>query len=270
MSAKNRRLKRLYLKHLAFKQTLLPTLAAVLSFMTYSLAGNELTTATIFASLQLFNVIQFPMQVLPTVFSFLSDGHVAIRRISKILRAEELPHEVIVSKEQANAIDATGDFAFETTEAPDRGDKHLSSENIQEEILDEIAGSERSIVMTSSRTMLKNRQQLGPFTLHNIDLHIPKGFFVFVYGQIGSGKSALLQALIGEMKQTRGLVTFGGSVSLVTQQPWIQNASVKDNVLFGQSLDENRLERVIHACALSRDLEILSDGINTEIGGESP
>ncbi|KAJ9097158.1 hypothetical protein QFC21_004827 [Naganishia friedmannii] len=246
--------------------TLLPTLAAVLSFMTYSLAGNELTTATIFASLQLFNVIQFPMQVLPTVFSFLTDGHVAIGRISKILKAEELPHEIIVRTEQENAIDATGDFAFEIADSPDHGDKQGSSRNIEQEIPEENDGPECAVPTIAFHPTADNRKQLGPFTLNDIDLHVPRGSLVCIFGQIGSGKSALLQALIGEMKQTCGLVTFGSNVSLVTQIPWIQNASVRDNILFGQSLDAGRLERVIQACALSRDLYNLSDGIDTEIG----
>jgi ATP-binding cassette subfamily C (CFTR/MRP) protein 1 len=236
--------------------------------MTYSLAGNELTTATIFASLQLFNVIQFPMQVLPTVFSFLSDGHVAIVRISRILKAEELPHEVIVRTEQENAIDASGDFAFETIEAPDHSDKQVLSGDLNREEDEEHSGPEHSSAATLLRDAVANGKQTGHFTLNDIDLHIPRGSFVCIFGQIGSGKSALLQALIGEMKQTRGLVTFGGSVSLVTQHPWIQNTSVRDNILFGQSMNEDRLERVVQACALSRDLELFSDGINTEIGGE--
>ncbi|KAJ9119779.1 hypothetical protein QFC22_003489 [Naganishia vaughanmartiniae] len=248
--------------------TLLPTLAAVLSFMTYSLAGNELTTATIFASLQLFNVIQFPMQVLPTVFSFLSDGHVAIGRMSKILKAEETSCEFIVRSEQEHAIDVSGDFVFETVEASVHGDKQVASRNLTGEESEQNDVPELPIPMVPPQPLATNKQ-LGPFTLNDINLHIPRGSFVCILGHIGSGKSALLRALIGEMKQTRGTVTFGTSASLVTQLPWIQNASVKDNILFGQGLDEGRLERVIEACALSRDLGILSDGINTEIGGTS-
>jgi len=70
-----------------------------------------------------------------------------------------------------------------------------------------------------------------PFMLSEIDLAIPRGAFVVVVGRIGSGKSALLQALIGEMRQTTGSnVRFGGSISYVAQQPWVMAASLAQNI----------------------------------------
>lgn len=70
--------------------------------------------------------------------------------------------------------------------------------------------------------------------LSNVNVKIPKGALVAVVGPVGSGKSSFLQALLGEMKRTRGTVTFGGSVSYAPQQAWMQSCSLKDNILFGQ------------------------------------
>jgi ATP-binding cassette subfamily C (CFTR/MRP) protein 1 len=106
------------------------------------------------------------------------------------------------------------------------------------------------------------------FALRDIVLRIPQGAFVCVLGRIGSGKSALLQGLLGEMKQTRGRITFGAGVSLATQIPWIQSGTVKDNITFGQQYDGERLGEVVKACALEPDLRMLSDGLSTEIGGK--
>lgn len=255
-------------------QTFIPKLAAVLSFITYSLVGNELDSATIFASLQLFNVIETPMQVLPTVFSFLSDGYVAVGRIAKILRADEQPHGLVVHPEQELAIDATGDFAFETAESPITSSTEIglgkgTNENTKQAPESPLAFDNRySPSDADARTPTKIMQApQAPFSLKNIDLKIPRGSFVCILGRIGSGKTALLQGLLGEMRQTRGQVIFGGSVSLVTQQPWIQSGSVEDNIVFGQKRDETRLQRVVHACALTRDLDLMAHGIRTEIGG---
>lgn len=242
--------------------------------MTYSLSGHELDVATIFASLQLFNIIKAPLSLLPTVITAISDAHVAIHRISRILTAEERNHELINDPTSRFAVEVVGDFAYETVVPPDG---HASVNRL----MSKNAGSLRrgdagsNVSKTASQTerstlVNDNIQQEQPFALNDIDLHIPKGAFVAILGSIGSGKSALLESMLGEMRQTRGSpVTFSGSISLVTQTPWIQSATVKDNILFGKELDPVRLQQVIHACALARDLEQLSDGIDTEIGGKS-
>lgn len=121
---------------------------------------------------------------------------------------------------------------------------------------------------SGSQVKPEEDQPIKHFALRDIVLRIPRGAFVCVVGCIGSGKSALLQGLLGEMKRTRGSVRSGAGVSLVTQIPWIQSGTVKDNITFGQGHDKERLEQVVRACALEPDLRILSDGLMTEIGGE--
>ncbi|TPX40109.1 hypothetical protein SeLEV6574_g06782 [Synchytrium endobioticum] len=104
------------------------------------------------------------------------------------------------------------------------------------------------------------------FTLQNIDLTIPRGQLVVVVGSVGSGKSSLLNALIGECKRISGNVVFGGSVGYASQQAWIQNATVRDNILFGQPYDRERYYRTLHTCALEKDISVLPQGDMTEIG----
>jgi ATP-binding cassette, subfamily C (CFTR/MRP), member 1 len=81
-----------------------------------------------------------------------------------------------------------------------------------------------------------------------------------------SGKSSLLAAMLGLTDKISGHVTVHGSVSYVTQQAWIQNMTVRDNILFGKAFDEERYYQVLETCALKPDLEILTDGDQTEIG----
>jgi ATP-binding cassette subfamily C (CFTR/MRP) protein 1 len=250
-------------------------LATVLTFVTYSLTGHELNVATIFASMQLFSIIQLPVSQLPMVMTALSDSHVAIVRISKILASEEQPHDLIIDASSPFAVEAHGDFCYETATPPDQLESEARPEKANATVVShDTKTSEESSSKESTGTEANSHngpteKQREPFQLKDIDLQIPRGSFVVVYGRIGSGKSALLEGLLGEMRQTRGHVVFGGSVGLVTQTPWIQSTSLKDNILFGNATDPPRLDEVIRACALDKDLEQLSYGVDTEIGGES-
>ncbi|KAI1286882.1 Multidrug resistance-associated protein 1 [Halotydeus destructor] len=103
-------------------------------------------------------------------------------------------------------------------------------------------------------------------TLRKIDLNIAKRKLVAVVGTVGSGKSSLVSALLGEMGKTRGKVNISGSIAYVPQQAWILNATVKNNIIFTSSPDSARYEEVLDNCALKADLKILEAGDQTEIG----
>ncbi|KAF8561375.1 hypothetical protein P879_07964 [Paragonimus westermani] len=85
-------------------------------------------------------------------------------------------------------------------------------------------------------------------------------------GSVGSGKSSLLHALLGDMERLNGCVNVKGSVAYVSQQPWIFNATLRDNILFLKPYEPVRYEKVIKACGLTPDLQILPNGDATEIG----
>uniref|UniRef100_A0A8C8AD31 ABC-type glutathione-S-conjugate transporter n=1 Tax=Otus sunia TaxID=257818 RepID=A0A8C8AD31_9STRI len=102
--------------------------------------------------------------------------------------------------------------------------------------------------------------------LRSINLTVPQGSLLAVVGQVGAGKSSLLSALLGELEKTDGCVTMKDTAAYVPQQPWIQNASVEDNILFGKEIDEIWFNRVIDACALQPDLESFPAGQKSEIG----
>ncbi|XP_044535039.1 ATP-binding cassette sub-family C member 6 [Gracilinanus agilis] len=102
--------------------------------------------------------------------------------------------------------------------------------------------------------------------LQRINLVVPRGSFFAVTGPVGSGKSSLLSAILGELTKLEGNVNIKGSVAYVPQEAWIQNASVEENVCFGQELNMPWLDRVLEACALHPDLASFPAGIHTEIG----
>ncbi|XP_077530619.1 multidrug resistance-associated protein 1-like [Haemaphysalis longicornis] len=106
----------------------------------------------------------------------------------------------------------------------------------------------------------------GPATLHNITFSVPKGSLVAIVGSVGSGKSSLLSACLGDLVKLEGVVTVNGTLAFSPQQAWIQNDSIKENILFGKSYAKSRYEQVIEACALKTDLAVLPAGDETEIG----
>ncbi|XP_013142439.1 PREDICTED: multidrug resistance-associated protein 1 [Papilio polytes] len=102
--------------------------------------------------------------------------------------------------------------------------------------------------------------------LRNISVRIPRGSLVAVVGAVGSGKSSLLAALLGEMDKISGRVNTLGSIAYVPQQAWIQNATLQDNILFGKPLEKAKYSNVIGVCALKPDFDVLPGGDQTEIG----
>jgi len=103
-------------------------------------------------------------------------------------------------------------------------------------------------------------------TLDKLNIKVKKGELIAVVGKIGSGKSSLISAVLGEIEKLEGDAQVNGNISYVAQQAWIQNMTLKDNILFGKELNKERYDSVVESCALASDLEILPSGDLTEIG----
>lgn len=188
-------------------------------------------------------------------------------RISKLLLANELPHDLQIDDDAECAVKVSqAAFTFETAGVPKfdakkqaRGrDRKAEKEAKQalEKRIKEARERKKQGLPPVVNEVAKQDGEENPFTLSGIDLAIPRGAFVVVVGRIGSGKSALLQALIGEMRQTAGSnVRFGGSISYVAQQPWVMAASLAQNI--GKCAKEACEEKL-------KEKETLSKGCHTK------
>lgn len=200
-----------------------PTLVAISTFAVYIFTGHELSASKAFVALSLFNVMRFPLVMLPDVIVSTIQARVSLKRLQEFLEGDELDF---------NNVHKT----------------HLSSTAVK--------------IENGSFSWSKKDTPV----LREISLSIPSGSLVAVVGQVGCGKSSLISAILGETEKLQGKVFVEGSVAYVSQQAWIQNATVRENILFSRAFDSSRYDSVLDACALRPDLEMLTAGDATEIG----
>eukprot|EP00026_Physarum_polycephalum_P000168 Phypoly_transcript_00168.p1 GENE.Phypoly_transcript_00168~~Phypoly_transcript_00168.p1 ORF type:complete len:1453 (+),score=233.55 Phypoly_transcript_00168:484-4359(+) len=103
-------------------------------------------------------------------------------------------------------------------------------------------------------------------TLRNLHFSVKQGELVAVVGAVGSGKSSLLAAILGELHKSSGRVCVNGSVAYVPQQAWMQNATLRGNILFGKQHIDAKYRHCVECCELMQDIRILPNGDMTEIG----
>ncbi|KAG1674187.1 Multidrug resistance-associated protein 1 [Nymphon striatum] len=215
-----------YMAGITFVWTCAPFMVSLASFTMFVLIDekNILTANVAFVSLSLFNLLRFPLNMLPSLITYLIQVSVSITRLNKYLRGEEI-NETDISHH------------------------HLGDESITIENGDFSWGGAED----------------GK-TLADINLSVPHGQLVAVVGQVGAGKSSLISAILGEMNKQNGKINIQGSIAYVPQQAWIQNATIKDNILMYKPNKPKFYDQILEACALKSDLEILPGGDQIEIG----
>ncbi|KAJ6414602.1 hypothetical protein OIU84_003577 [Salix udensis] len=119
-----------------------------------------------------------------------------------------------------------------------------------------------------STRRLSSEEKQPNLVLNHVNLCLPKGSLVAIIGEVGSGKSSLLSAILGEMMLIHGSVHSSGSVAYVPQVPWIMSGTIRDNILFGKNYDSRRYSDTIQACALDVDISLMAGGDMAHIGSK--
>ncbi|BEI79510.1 hypothetical protein CcaverHIS002_0100390 [Cutaneotrichosporon cavernicola] len=235
-----------------------PILVTIVSFIHYTvIRGERLTPAIAFTSIAVFDELRFALNALPETFIESLQGFVSCRRVERYMSLAE--------------VNPVTDF--------DGGDIVLTNATFTWPT-DDSASGPKSTAPTPRPA----------FSLAGLTLRFPKCKLSLICGRLGSGKSLLLNGLLGEADLVAGQarvprsqpdtmsVSNGGKLILdadwllpgmvgyVPQQAWLQNASIKENIIFSAPWNRERYDAVIIACSLTNDLEILEDGDETEIG----
>jgi ATP-binding cassette subfamily C (CFTR/MRP) protein 1 len=206
-----------------------PFLVSCSTFGVFVLTQNKaLSTDIVFPALTLFNLLTFPLAILPMVITAIVEASVAVGRITSFLAAEELQEEAVIRED---AVDENGEESVRVREASFTWDRH----------------EERR-------------------ALHDINFSAHKGELACIVGRVGDGKSSLLQAVLGDLWKIKGEVVVRGKTAYVPQQAWVMNASVRENIVFGHRWDGEFYDKTVQACALSDDFAQLPDGDQTEVG----
>ncbi|KAK4168033.1 P-loop containing nucleoside triphosphate hydrolase protein [Cladorrhinum sp. PSN259] len=241
----------------------LPIFASMLAFITFSLTHGNLPPAEIFSSLALFNGLRMPLNLLPTVIGQVTDAWSSLSRIQELLLAEERTEEATFDSDAVNAVEVhDASFTWERTPTQDTegtiGGDHKGKQGSKKE-----KSEPEHVDSEDASTLVEERE---PFKLQDLTFEIGRNELVAVIGTVGSGKTSLLAALAGDMRRTSGEVTLGASRAFCPQYAWIQNTTLKDNILFGKEMDKKWYSDVIKACALQADLDMLPNHDLTEIG----
>ncbi|XP_024972697.1 ABC transporter C family member 13 [Cynara cardunculus var. scolymus] len=217
-----------------------PTLFSLFTFGLYVMMGNQLDAATVFTCLALFNNLISPLNSFPWVINGLIDAVISTRRLSMFLSCFE--NEPLRGQANSSLSSCSS--------------KHF---NFRAEEVD-IVMKDACCAWSSSA------QEVKELILDHVNLAIPKGSLVAVIGEVGSGKSSLLNSILGEMKLIEGSIYSSGSVAYVPQIPWILSGTIRDNIIFGRDYDPIRYSAVLEACALNTDVSLMVGGDMAYIG----
>jgi ABC-type multidrug transport system fused ATPase/permease subunit len=264
---------------------LVPILVTLCSFFSYIvIAKQELTIAIAFTAIALFSMLQAPLNSIPTFWMWILQALVSVGRVEDFLGEEEVPDWVSSLKRQNERPTGPIKIAFEKATLRWNSGKKKAAENAEaatpaSETSPEITEPSAADTTTVAPSSANSTKEV--FELTGINVNFPLGKLTVITGPTGSGKTALLTALLGEMDLIEG-ETFlpkyptdfdaptglRNSIAYAAQTPWLQQQSIKDNILFGEHFDEERYEAVVDACALRTDFDILEDGDETEIGAK--
>ncbi|TPX68327.1 hypothetical protein SpCBS45565_g03207 [Spizellomyces sp. 'palustris'] len=230
------------------------SITSMFGFITFFLMGGVLTPSRIFTCLTyLTNARLTITNFFPKAVQFLSESWISLQRIEAFLSLPEIgsTRELV---EERKFLDSLGDPSImiairDGTFTWGEGVTSLESKQVVHQTLSEAENS-------------------GPREiLSKIDLTIRKGELVGVCGPVGSGKSSLANAILGEMDRVSGRVALGSrKIAYAAQSPWIVTGTIKDNILFGLPFNEKWFWVVIRACAMERDVSKFANGIHTLIG----
>ncbi|KAI8360085.1 hypothetical protein B0O80DRAFT_194371 [Mortierella sp. GBAus27b] len=238
-----------------------PVVVTITTFFAYTkIAGNTMTAEVAFPALALFNVLRAPMDAFPEMLSLCLRAKVSAARIDRFLDEEEVLLYANANAKPRKNLPTDPIIGFKNATFSYAGKGEQDAANAARE----------------TGQNLNNHH----FELKDLNLVFPVGELSVITGPTGSGKTSLLLSLLGEINPIKGqaflprrdshdinpVTGLTNGIAYVAQQAWLQNNTIRNNILFGLPFEQRRYDQVIEMCALRRDFEILEHGDETEIG----
>ncbi|KAF8939485.1 hypothetical protein BGZ47_008153 [Haplosporangium gracile] len=280
--------------------TIMPLINMVVLLVAYTVFyGHTITASALFTTLSLFEILSSSLSSIPWTFISITESVVALRRVSTFLDEEEFERDTTVTKIDVKTRFTSSAPAAYSASQPIIGFVRATyswpSKKIKTIEPTQKAGWFQNLKSKSSKAPTPAEQDnesppadalasesetdIERFQLANVSADFPVGELSLIVGPTGSGKSALLLALLGELERVEGHMYLprldynknysddrGSGIAYVAQTAWLQNGTVRDNILFGKAFNQERYSAVLEGCALTTDLDVLGFGDLTEIG----
>lgn len=236
--------------------------ASFLSLATLWGAGINLTPAIVFTTSLTFTTLadSVVQAVVEGIYTF-SLLNVTISRLESFLTSGD-PQGTLEEGWLGNAT-----FSGRT---PDKADELRKNERPQPMTNLDLPGNTfkgSGIEMRNVSSYVKKKNDSNMFRLlHEVSLQCNGRDLIAITGATGSGKSSVLEAIVGEIPVTNGQISVAGKISYMPQNPWLFSGTVKENILFGNEFDEQKYQATIEACSLTDDFEQLPHGDMTQVG----
>lgn len=227
--------------------SILSKISIFLSILGYIYMENELTARKVFMISSFFNILSDSMtHQFPLAITLCGEVYVSFARIGEFLMEGDHRQKVkIYDSEVKQSL-------FEN--------KYKNDDYV----------CEKRIYKNEKFKEIKIENLLASwndnFSLEVETLHITSSSFLGIVGPVGSGKSTLLSVILGEVPVKSGKVYISGKLSYASQEPWIFEGTIKENILFIEAYDEERYNKVLKVCGLLKDLEMFPNKDETLVG----
>jgi ABC-type multidrug transport system fused ATPase/permease subunit len=238
---------------------IIPALMASVLVMLYThVSTRPFDAGTMFAGLATINVAQVPLALFPMGLGLVAGLVVTFRRTQPFLMIEDQSDSVggyhNIGRDDPVPVELTG--------KPKKGgrkkaDKSLATADVV---------IRNGLFLWERKVLEDGTTDDSAVALRDANLTVQRGQLACVVGRVGSGKSSLVNAIIGEAVGAAGVSVVRGRISYVPQSAWIANATLRDNVLMSSPFDEARYNMCIDCACLQADIDILVRGDQTEIG----
>ncbi|KAI6210597.1 ABC transporter, ATP-binding protein [Aphelenchoides besseyi] len=221
--------------------TIVPIVATIVTVLAVVLSGNDILASDAFSAITVYFVMLFGIRMIPYGARYLGEAFAALRKIQQLLLLAKFEPNLAIESQSAFAIVLKGAyFKWDSADEP-----------------------KNKVVNEEQEALEEKRYE---FCLSDLNLSIARKEKIGICGAVGSGKTALLNSILGTTIHDKGTVSVAGTIAYASQKPCIMSGTIRENILFGQSMNSQRYDKAIHCARLSSDLQKMPANEMSEVG----